>query len=706
MTVSPDLLRLLARPPSFIPTPADFNHRLVYRHLIDFLRRLHWRIVFAARQSSNADSDPCRFGTYSSSSWPSYGQVPPSVHRISKRILSAAASVLRTTHSCFSDSNLDHGELSCLSLVRSDPRLVVRPADKGGRWVLMDADSYSHECRRQLCNPTFYQPLSSPLPVSSYDPSPDLVQLCRSGYISRRELRFLLPPASPRSRRFGILPKIHKAVWPEPCMPPGRPIVADVNSVNSGTARLLDFFLQPIVQSQSSYLRDSQHLLAILHPLRLTDSSLLATFDVRALYTSIPLAEGVRRIERAFLHLPDPTRPSDVLLRLLTSSLLHNDFQFEDTSWLQVKGVAMGKAFGGAFASIYLGEWEREALHRSPLLPTLWRRFQDDILVIWDHGLESLLTFRNLLNGLDTHISVDINHHSDHIRFLDLDIYRKPGGSLGYRIGFKDTDCHRILPHDSRHASHVHSGVIYSQILRWAAKSSSFDDFRSTYSTVFPLWRLQGVSRSLIRRCLRRVYEVTNLNHGWSPGFCPCDGNRCRACSTAAPCSVFKDYRSSQVFPILFNFSCDTSHCIYVIFCSSCHILYVGQTSNPVRVRINEHLRNVTSRSSSSSPLVASHFNDVCDPGTFRWCVIDRCFSTERRLQKESKWIRALRSKHPLGLNTTTNQAPKRLNLVTLPGACTDRLNSTVRSLCRSELNIDVRLSYTTHRNLSSLFKT
>ena len=363
----------------------------------------------------------------------------------------------------------------------------------------------------------------------------------------------------------------------------------------------------------------------------------------------------------------------------------------------------MGKAFGGAFASLYLGEWENEAIRRSPLRPTLWCRFQDDILVIWDHGLDSLTSFQTLLNVVDSHILVDLHHDAEHIRFLDLELYRQPDGRVGHRIGFKETDCHRLLPRASLHASHVHRGVVYSQLLRWATRSSSDEDFRRTCRVVFPSWRLQGISRALIRSCLRRVFTLTNLRPSWSPGFFRCNGARCRACSSAAPCSVFKDHRTSQTFPILFNFTCDTSHCIYIVYCSSCFKLYVGQTSTFVRVRINEHLRSL----SSSPPvsLLASHFTGPCGPAAFRWFVLDRCFSNERRLQKEARWIRALRSQHPLGLNREEGQASTKINLVTFPASCTSRLNAVIRKLCRTEPNADVRLSYTTFRNLSSLLK-
>ena len=218
--------------------------------------------------------------------------VPPRVRALSARLLSAADSILRSAHSCYTRRNLTPDESETLHQLRSDPSIVVRPADKGGRWVILDANSYSEECFRQLSASSFYQPLTSPLPLSTTDPSAALLDLLRTGHITKREFQFLAPPSTPKPRRFGILPKVHKPVWPELGAPPGRPIVADVESINSGAARLIDHYHQPLVNRQASFLLDSQHLLAILRSHRLRPDSLFATFDVRALYTSVPINEG------------------------------------------------------------------------------------------------------------------------------------------------------------------------------------------------------------------------------------------------------------------------------------------------------------------------------------------------------------------------------------------------------------------------------
>lgn len=56
---------------------------------------------------------------------------------------------------------------------------------------------------------------------------------------------------------FYHLPKVHK----DPICPPGRPIIVAMASFTSGLSQYVDYFLQPIVQSLPSYIRDPSHLL-------------------------------------------------------------------------------------------------------------------------------------------------------------------------------------------------------------------------------------------------------------------------------------------------------------------------------------------------------------------------------------------------------------------------------------------------------------
>lgn len=655
------------------------------------MRKLQWRATPIRKRGLPPD----RFGYAPSAKWPPPGLVPLRVLRLSRKIFAIVDSVLSRPHECHTSSNLASSESDLLATLHNNEDLVIRSADKGGRWVVMGAPQYRAECLRQLNDTRFYRRLPELLPDTSSRISTILGDLLQRRFISRSEFRFLMPPDIPNPRRFSVLPKIHK---PHEAgqMPPGRPIIADVRTNSSATAKLIEFFLNPLARKLPSYVRDSFHLVALLRSARLHPCSLLVTFDVRSLYTNVPVEEGIQRVRRAFLRQPDPNRPDAEILELLHLSLTHNDFVYEDQTYVQISGVAMGKAFGGSFCNVYMGEWEMTALASAYLRPSLWLRYQDDILCLWEHSADALDAFARHLNAQDRSIQVEMQHSPTAIRFLDLELFRD-GTEVGHRVAFKQTDSHLLLPSNSHHPPHTHRGVLYSLLLRWATLSKKREDFQHTCGIVFSSWRAQGVSRSLLRSSVDRVLDTTGFSSTWGPGFSACGSPRCGACAFADPRVTFT--ADGTLFPILHRLSCTTRGCVYVIQCSLCSATYVGQTGNTLRQRLSEHLRRVADPNTSTE--LYRHFRHHEASSSLRVFAVEHCVSEEKRLTRESLWIRRFRSVTPEGLNTAPSSVPPKVNLITYKASCTALVNNAIKEACRAE-NFNVRLCYKADKNLKN----
>lgn len=659
--------------------------------VVDFVRKLQWRSI----PHFSSSALPCRFGFQPSARWPPAGLVPDKVKRLSRKILSMLPAFVSGPHRCFAAGNLTTAVTLFLERVRSDPTITIRPADKGGRWVILDTSLYLEDCRKQLSVESFYRRIASPL-ASSPRVSRILLSLRARGAINRKELAYLLPPSNPKPRRFYTLPKIHKR-HPQNAAPPGRPIVSDVGSSTYHVGRMLDFFLGPLARRLPSHLTDSFELIAKLSTASLTTTTIFCTLDVRSLYTNIPITEGIERVRRAFQRFPEADRPDRELLELLHVSLTENDFSFGGQRFLQTSGVAMGKAFGGAFANIYMGEWEFEAVRSASLQPTTWYRYQDDVFFLWDHPADSLQPFVDHLNSRDHNIQVDLHADPHSVPFLDLELFRE-GTEIGYRVYFKPTDSHLLLPASSHHPPHTHRAVLFAQILRWATHCKTRADFSRACSIVFPLWKSQGATRSAIRNARTHVLQLTGQVTVWTPGFFSCGSPRCSLCPHADERTCFE--AGDRTFPILYRLSCDSVGCVYALFCSRCHLFYIGQTGNPLRQRLSEHLR--TLRSPDSSTALSFHFQGSCSISHLRAFAIERCLDQDKRLAREARWIERFNSVFPRGLNACSSNAAQPINLVTVRADCTARLNSAIRRACAAVVQEKIRYSYVTDKNLRS----
>ena len=220
----------------------------------------------------------------------------------------------------------------------------------------------------------------------------------------------------------------------------------------------------------------------------------------------------------------------------------------------------MGKVFGGSFANIFLGQWEKRAISTFAHPVSLWLRYQDDVLGLWDHG-KDLLQFVDHLNRENPNIRVQLKSGLS-VDFLDLHIAISES-SLHYSAFFKDTDGHLILPPTSHHPPSTFEGLIYGEAYRFLTHSSDFRSFVATMKIVTPVWRAQGYSRAAIRRATKRVMQNTQLFPPREPGMHPCSSSHCPVCPHASFTNVFDDFNNSLSYPILHFLTCESSSVIH-----------------------------------------------------------------------------------------------------------------------------------------------
>ena len=78
------------------------------------------------------------------------------------------------------------------------------------------------------------------------------------------------------------------------------------------------------------------------------------------------------------------------------------NFTFNGDHYLQTGGTAMGTSLAPNYANLFMDRFETKALAGFPLKPLTRKRFIDDCFMVWTHGEESLKTFIEYLNSLQS----------------------------------------------------------------------------------------------------------------------------------------------------------------------------------------------------------------------------------------------------------------------------------------------------------------
>ena len=333
------------------------------------------------------------------------------------------------------------------------------------------------------------------------------MDLRQTGYISDEELTFLTPPPDPRPRRMYILPKIHKDPqdWTVPFrIPPGRPIISDIESESYNIAKYIDSFLKPIAQAQSSYIKDSFHFLEKLHEFQgISASTLLVTCDVESMYTNIDNADGLLAIKSLFENHQQPCRTDSHILKLLKICLCNNDFLVDGHFWLQTSGTAMGKIFAPSYANLFMTYVEEAFFSSIGYRPPFYGRYLDDIFFIWTEGSSMLYHFLNAFNSFHPSVKLTTHVSREAVDFLDVTVFKNTScTALKTKIHFKVTNTHRLLHKHSFHPLHTFKGIVRGQLSRFYRLCSDQEDFLLACRTLFKALRDMRYGKRFLKRIL------------------------------------------------------------------------------------------------------------------------------------------------------------------------------------------------------------
>ena len=477
-TLSDSELSLLSKGLTFVDTPPPPDLGLIMEDIQKFHISIKRHLAIGKLPSYTQDAteritSSTPFGNQkfrNPSKWN-----PPSPAIVEHMALLNESAILKSEPHKLTKRNLTSAEYKAKTSLTKNDSIVIKKADKGSAVVVQNKSDYISEGLRQLSDRNFYRLQEENL-TNIHNSQ---IRTAVDGMVTTKEITLktadYLVLDNPRTAKFYLLPKIHKNKFP----PPGRPIVSANECPSERISQFVDHIIQPLVPLLPSYLRDSSHLLNLLRNIKIPDNSILATLDVTSLYTNIPNKEGIHAVSKyLFRHwnaFDNPTNAS--ICNLLHLVLTANNFEFDNKEFLQVGGTAMGTKLAPSFANLSMGDFEDKFVYTYPKQPFIWKRFIDDIFLIWTYSEQELNDFIAHLNTSHDTIKFTAEISTISIDFLDITV-KNTKGSLSTTLFCKPTDSHNYLLYSSEHPRHILNGIPYSQFLRIRRICSDISDFK------------------------------------------------------------------------------------------------------------------------------------------------------------------------------------------------------------------------------------
>lgn len=381
--------------------------------------------------------------------------------------------------------------------------IVIRPADKGGAIVLQSKEQYLTELNRQLQDGTTYTKLLGN-PTSKYKKQLEvIVELGKKkNILNAKESKYLIPETC-RIPIIYTIPKIHKNKE----NPPGRPIVNSIDSLTSRMGKYIDYFIQPAVQQTQAYLKDTKHTLQFLNEVPVLEGrTLLATADVTSLYTIVQHYDAISATKwllRKYSTLICKQRK--YLLKCLDFCLKCNYFWHNQTYFKQSVGIAMGAKFAPGVANAFMAQWEETAVYtNTPAELTLYKRFIDDVVIVWNGDKESLEAFLNKLNDNTKNINLVWRIEEKEIDFLDLNISLE-GQKIVTKTHFKKVDANSYLSTDSCHFKPWLYNIPKGQFTRLKRNCTKEEDYRNQAQVIGERFKAKGYNEDWLKNQIEHV---------------------------------------------------------------------------------------------------------------------------------------------------------------------------------------------------------
>ena len=500
--------------------------------------------------------------------------------------------------------------MKALAVLAKDSSVVITSADKGGGIIILDADNYKEKMKDLLDDEnTYAKKKAGYIKAQSVDFNKKARKILKRSERGNT-LQHLLEQ-DPKPPKMRGLPKVHKVGVPL------RPITSGLGSAPHRLAKSLAKSLTRLLGSISdSHLKNSGDLLNRLKELDFSGEK-MASFDVKALFTNVPVKGAMKAIEIAIRGVPSdqfPVPKSD-FLKLVELCLDFQAFAYGEDEYAQVEGLAMGSPLSPVAACLYMEMLEHEQFEHIMGAGTTWLRYVDDIFVLVPENID-LKEKLDQLNAVEERIQFTLEtEENGTLPFLDVMIMKR-GNEVKYKVYRKDTNREDYIHYLSAHSDKVKSGIVIGFFLR-AYRICSNEHLNPEIEHIFKSFTSLRYPKAFIIRCLQKAKRIRRNKEAQATRAVPAR-NRSEQKTVVVPGNsknhiVARSLRRAEVTLIETtgekigdimrrgNGKKNENSVVYKVPCTGCPKSYLGETYRGLKTRISEHKRDVKNHKDTSS---------------------------------------------------------------------------------------------------------
>ena len=535
------------------------------------------------------------------------------------------------------DSKIPKRFVKVINNLRKDNEIHITRADKSKTLVIMNKQEYNNKMHNLLSDINVYREVQlNDINKINKNFNDSFNKIFKEYKELKQQLRVFTP--SP-AYLYGLV-KTHKENYPM------RPVISSVTTAQYKLSKWLVKILSPLLGNISqSHIKNNIDLLDKLNNLKLNYDFKMYSFDVKSLYTNIPVDDLLLFLEKELENYNMPFS-IPIIITLIKLCVKDYAFVFDEKYYIQISGLGMGNPLSALLANLYMEFFERDILSKLNLTKKItWLRYVDDVYATVEEGcdIEDIL---HKINQCVPSIKFTIEHEKDcTLPFLDVLIHRIDR-TFQYEIYRKPTNINSFIHNYSNHEINIKQSTFRFMFLR-ALRIVSPQYLDREISFIYQIGYNHKYSKTFIDKCFqlakRTFYgEKININtplHNilvlpYHDNFRTLP----KLCKLLNITVIFK-YNNKINNLLINNTPSIKQGTVYKINCKNCDKFYIGETGRNLSTRLSEHNYAIKSKNQYNALfihyLTTGHHMDINNALT-----LFNCNSYHKRLLIESLIIK------------------------------------------------------------------
>ena len=146
-----------------------------------------------------------------------------------------------------------------------------------------------------------------------------------------------------------------------------RPIVSSIGAASYETAKELAKILKPLVGKSMYHVHNTHDFIQQIKDIKLQEDQCMVSFDVKALFTSVPIKPAINTIKKLLEEDPELHKRTSLsvknITRLLEYCLTSTYLMFQGRFYEQQEGANMGSPISPIVANLYMEQFENQAIN-------------------------------------------------------------------------------------------------------------------------------------------------------------------------------------------------------------------------------------------------------------------------------------------------------------------------------------------------------